>query len=63
MTQPTASSRLSPGEQRALTAFLAGRLPAGQLHDELARHREAALVAAAAVAAPAQRPQLALNAA
>jgi hypothetical protein len=40
--------RLSSGEQRALASFLAGRLPAGQLHAELCRHREAALAAAVA---------------
>jgi hypothetical protein len=40
--------RLSQGEQRALASFLAGRLPAGQLHGELCRAREAALAAAVA---------------
>ncbi len=40
--------RLTQGEQRALASFIAGRLPAGQLHDALARAREAALRAAAA---------------
>jgi len=40
--------RLSLGEQRALAAFIAGRLPAGQLHDELCRAREAALAQAEA---------------
>jgi hypothetical protein len=39
---------LSQGEQRALAAFLAGRLPAGQLDSELCRAREAALAALAA---------------
>jgi hypothetical protein len=39
--------RLSPGEQRALASFLAGRLPAGQLHGELCRAREAALAESA----------------
>jgi hypothetical protein len=55
------ASRLSPGEQRALASFLAGRLPAGQLHAELCRAREAAL----AGAAPAQpvTPAAALRAA
>ena len=43
MTQGRAPVRLSQGEQRALAAFLAGRLPAGQLHAELARNREVAL--------------------
>ena len=42
------TGRLSHGEQRALAAFLAGRLPAGQLHAELCRQREAALAAAVA---------------
>lgn len=55
----TSTHRLSRGEQRALAAFLAGRLPAGQLNDELCRAREAALAqaeaqpAAAGVGAPA----------
>jgi hypothetical protein len=35
--------RLTQGEQRALASFLAGRLPAGQLHTELCRAREAAV--------------------
>jgi hypothetical protein len=39
--------RLTQGEQRALASFIAGRLPAGQLHDALARAREAAMAAAA----------------
>jgi hypothetical protein len=49
MSQGLASpGRLSQGEQRALASFFAGRLPAGQLHEELCRAREAALSAAAA---------------
>jgi hypothetical protein len=32
---------LTSGEQRVLASFLAGRLPAGRLHDELAQAREA----------------------
>jgi len=44
------AGRLCDGEQRALAAFLAGRLPAGQLHGELCRAREAALAKAAAAA-------------
>jgi hypothetical protein len=53
--------RLTQGEQRALASFLAGRLPAGQLHDELCRAREAALEQAerpapVAVAAPVLQP-------
>jgi hypothetical protein len=39
----SATPRLTQGEQRALASFLAGRLPAGQLHGELCRAREAAL--------------------
>ena len=46
--------QLTQGEQRALASFIAGRLPAGQLHDALARAREAALAAAAAREAPAE---------
>jgi hypothetical protein len=33
--------RLSLGEQRVLSSFLSGRLPAGQVHDELQRARTA----------------------
>ena len=43
MSQGMASGRLSHGEQRAIAAFLAGRLPAGQLHAELCRQRQAAM--------------------
>jgi hypothetical protein len=46
------ASGLSEGEQRALEAFLSGRLPAGQLHGELCRAREEALARAAAASAP-----------
>jgi hypothetical protein len=48
--------RLCQGEQRALASFLAGRLPAGQLHGELCRAREAALAAAVARQSPAEAP-------
>jgi len=37
--------RLSAAEQRVLASFLAGRLPAGQVHSELARARASLLVA------------------
>jgi hypothetical protein len=47
------AGRLTQGEQRALASFIAGRLPAGQLHDALARAREAAMAAAMAREAPA----------
>jgi hypothetical protein len=38
--------RLSPAEQRVLASFLAGRLPAGQVHSELAQARAGAQPAA-----------------
>jgi hypothetical protein len=47
-----ATAALTQGEQRALASFIAGRLPAGQLHGELCRAREEALARAAANAAP-----------
>jgi hypothetical protein len=57
MGQPRAStSRLCEGEQRALAAFLSGRLPAGQLNGELCRAREEALAAAAAPPPAPERP-------
>ena len=61
---------LTQGEQRALASFIAGRLPAGQLHGELCRAREQALAKAAAQPvvvesarrqAPAVAPAAALN--
>ena len=54
--RPDVASRpLTAQEQRTLAAFLAGRLPAGQLEAELARARELPPVAmvAATVSAPA----------
>jgi hypothetical protein len=42
--------RLSPAEQRVLACFLAGRLPAGQVHTELAQARAASRAPAPAVA-------------
>jgi hypothetical protein len=36
-TPPPLELRLNPAEQRALAAFFAGRLPAGQVHAELCR--------------------------
>jgi hypothetical protein len=66
----TPASSLTQGEQRALASFIAGRLPAGQLHGELCRAREQALARAAAqpsatsaAAAPAAVPAPAFNAA
>jgi hypothetical protein len=40
------SSQLTPAGRRALASFLAGRLPAGQLHDELCRSRPAEVTVA-----------------
>jgi hypothetical protein len=57
-TVATPASTLTQGEQRALASFIAGRLPAGQLHGELCRAREQALARAGAqpsVAQPAER--------
>jgi hypothetical protein len=69
-TVATPASTLTQGERRALASFLAGRLPAGQLHGELCRAREQALAKAAAqpgaagpAAAPAAMPAPAFNAA
>ena len=63
-TAPAPVRRLSQGEQRALASFLAGRLPAGQLHAELDRARAAALEQGAARStAPAAAPAPALTAA
>ena len=47
---PAVVHRLSLAEQRVLSSFLAGRLPAGQVHGELQRAR--------ATAAPATDPPL-----
>ena len=59
----TPARRLSYGEQRALASFIAGRLPAGQLNDELCRAREAALAHAEARQPPAAMGAPALTAA
>jgi hypothetical protein len=59
----TPARRLSQGEQRALASFLAGRLPAGQLEDELCRAREEAQAEVEAPQAPAAVAALALHAA
>jgi hypothetical protein len=45
-------THLSPAQQMALAAFLAGRLPAGQLHAELCRARDEALAPQAEAAGP-----------
>jgi len=49
--------RLSPAEQRVLTCFLSGRLPAGQVHAELAQARAAATNTPAPDVAPARAPE------
>jgi hypothetical protein len=46
----------SPAEQRVLACFLAGRLPAGQVHAELAQARAAAQAPGPAVAEPVGIP-------
>jgi hypothetical protein len=59
---PVVIHRLSPAEQRVLTCFLSGRLPAGQVHAELAQARAAANVPAAdpvPARAPAPAPAVA----
>ena len=50
---PVLIHHLSPAEQRVLACFLAGRLPAGQVHTELAQARAGAHAPAPAVAQPA----------
>jgi len=50
--------RLSLAEQRVLTSFLSGRLPAGQVHDELQRARTA--IEPQPQAAPAPQPVVVL---
>jgi hypothetical protein len=62
-TASKSARRLSKGEQRALSSFLAGRLPAGQLNEELCRAREAALAQAEAHEAPAAVGAVAMHAA
>jgi len=54
--------RLSLAEQRVLTSFLAGRLPAGQVHTELQRAKTAPAPAIEPQpqAAPAPQPVVAL---
>jgi hypothetical protein len=53
---PALVHRLSAAEQRVLTSFLAGRLPAGQVDAELARARAHVLEAAAELPAPTPAP-------
>ena len=54
---PTVVHRLSLAEQRVLTSFLAGRLPAGQVHMELQRARTAPAPALEPRPAPALEPK------
>jgi hypothetical protein len=49
---PIVAHRLSAGEQRVLACFLSGRLPAGQVHTELAQARAAAHAPPVAPPAP-----------
>jgi hypothetical protein len=53
---PVVIHRLSAAEQRVLSSFIAGRLPAGQVHAELERARTAPPPAPAAEPAPAAAP-------
>ena len=60
-TPACVADRLSAAEQRVLHCFLAGRLPAGQVHEELARARgelEVEVHAPAPEPAPASRIEL-----
>ena len=58
---PIVVHRLSLAEQRVLTSFISGRLPAGQVHDELQRARTApAPVLEPQASAPAPQPVVAL---
>lgn len=52
---PVVIHRLSAAEQRVLSSFIAGRMPAGQVHAELERARTAPPPAPAA-AAPTVAP-------
>ena len=58
---PAVIHRLSLAEQRVLTSFLSGRLPAGQVHDELQRARTApAAIEPQPLATPAPQPVVVL---
>jgi hypothetical protein len=59
---PLVVQRLSLGEQRVLASFLSGRLPAGQVHDELQRARTAPepAIEPQPQAAPAPQPVIVL---
>ena len=53
---PILVHRLNAGEQRVLASFIAGRLPAGQVHAELQRARVTAPAEPVAAPAPAVQP-------
>ena len=59
---PLVVHRLSFAEQRVLASFLAGRLPAGQVHEELQRARTAPepAIEPQSQAAPAPQPVVVL---
>jgi hypothetical protein len=57
---PIAIHRLSLAEQRVLTSFISGRLPAGQVHAELQRARMAPAAAIESQPAPAPQPVVAI---
>jgi hypothetical protein len=52
----SAVHRLNLGEQRVLSSFLSGRLPAGQVHDELQRARTAPAPSVDSEPQPAPQP-------
>jgi hypothetical protein len=56
---PIVIHRLSAAEQRVLSSFIAGRLPAGQVHAELERARMAPPPAPVALPAVAPVPAVA----
>jgi hypothetical protein len=56
---PIVIHRLSAAEQRVLSSFIAGRLPAGQVHAELERARTAVAPAPAAIPAVTPVPAVA----
>lgn len=54
---PVAVHRLNQAEQRVLSSFLAGRLPAGQVHLQLEHARTAPQPQPVAASAPPLQPQ------
>ena len=57
---PIVIHRLSLAEQRVLSSFISGRLPAGQVHDELQRARLEPAPSIELQPAPAPQPVVAL---